>query len=90
MPRFSTSLVLMALLLNSNGCLAEDLVGTWTLDEGTIRVKFGPCGEAICRDVVWVKPGGDARANAGQRLFFGMRPNGCSAYQAVSKPAASA
>lgn len=76
MPRFSTWLVLMTLLSNANGCLAEELVGAWTLDEGTIRVKFGPCGEAVCGDVVWVKPGVDAKAKAGQRLFFDMKPNG--------------
>jgi uncharacterized protein (DUF2147 family) len=66
----------MALLLSAQGCLAEELVGTWTLDEGTIRVKFGPCGKATCGDVVWVKPGGGAKAKVGQRLFFDVRPNG--------------
>jgi uncharacterized protein (DUF2147 family) len=76
MPRFSTSLVLVAFLLNANGCLAGDLIGTWTLDEGTVRVAFERCGDAICGDVVWVKPGGDTEAKAGQRLFFDMRPNG--------------
>lgn len=76
MTRLSMYLVVMALLLTAKDCLAEEIIGTWESDEGVMRVKFEPCGEATCGDIVWVKPGADTRAKLGQHFFFDMRPDG--------------
>jgi uncharacterized protein (DUF2147 family) len=67
-------LALTAFLLTTGPSLAEDILGTWLRDNGSMQVKFGPCGDAICGNIVWVKPGSDLKAKVGQRLFFDMRP----------------
>ena len=38
-----------------------------------MRVKFDPCGDALCGNVVWVKPGSDVKAKVGRRLFYDAR-----------------
>ena len=66
-------LALTAFLLTTGPSLADDILGTWLRDNGSMQVKFGPCGDAICGNIVWVKPGSDLKAKVGQRLFFDMR-----------------
>jgi len=41
-----------------------------------VHVKFDTCGDAICGNIAWLKPGADTKAKVGQRLFFDMRPDG--------------
>jgi hypothetical protein len=41
-----------------------------------MRVKFDQCGDALCGNVVWVKPGSDMKAKVGQRQFYDMRRDG--------------
>ena len=50
--------------------------GTWLRDTGASKVKFAPCGGAICGHIVWLKPGVDPKAKVGQRVFFDMKPSG--------------
>jgi len=76
MTRLSVYLVVIALSLTANDCLAEEIIGTWKSDKGAMRVKFEPCGGATRGSIVWVKPGADTRAKLGQHLFFDMRPDG--------------
>ncbi|HVR57205.1 MAG TPA: hypothetical protein VMT72_10300 [Pseudolabrys sp.] len=59
-----------ALLLAASPCFAEEVLGTWTSDEDAMRVKFDPCGDALCGNVIWVKPGSDVKAKVGRRLFY--------------------
>ena len=56
--------------------LAQDLAGTtWLRETGASRVKFAPCGEALCGSIVWLKdPNGPAKL--GQQVFFDMKPDG--------------
>lgn len=56
--------------------LAQDLAGTtWLRETGASRVKFAPCGEALCGSIVWLKdPTGPAKL--GQQVFFDMKPDG--------------
>ena len=56
--------------------LAQDLAGTtWLRETGASRVKFAPCGEALCGSIVWLKdPNGSAKL--GQQVFFDMKPDG--------------
>jgi uncharacterized protein (DUF2147 family) len=60
--------------------LADEILGTWLRDSGDEQVKFGPCGSAICGDVVWLKPGSDLNAKVGKRLFFDVRPSGANSW----------
>ena len=56
--------------------LAQDLAGTtWLRETGASRVKFAPCGEALCGSIVWLKdPNGPAKL--GQQVCFDMKPDG--------------
>jgi uncharacterized protein (DUF2147 family) len=67
-------LILTACLLPASPGLADEVLGTWLRDNGALKVKFEPCDDAICGNVVWLKPGLDSKAKVGQRLFFDMRP----------------
>jgi uncharacterized protein (DUF2147 family) len=73
-------LALMALLLTTSASLADEVLGTWLRDNGAVQVKFNPCGDAICGDIVWLKSGGDGKTKVGQRLFFDMHPDGANAW----------
>jgi len=69
-------LALTAFGLTTGPSLAEEVLGTWTSDEGAMRVKFEPCGDALCGNIVWVKPGTDSKAKPGERLFYDVRADG--------------
>ena len=56
--------------------LADDLNGIWLRESGLSKVKFAPCGGALCGNLVWIQSGVDTPAKVGQRLFFGMKPAG--------------
>src|ERR1700737_3688800 len=71
---------LATFLLTTSPSLADDVFGTWLRDNGALHVKFEPCGDAICGNVVWLKPGSDSKAKVGQRLFFDMRPAGANSW----------
>jgi hypothetical protein len=60
-------LALTALVLTASPSLADEVLGTWLRDNGALQVKFEPCGDAICGNIVWVKPGSDSKAKVGQR-----------------------
>ena len=73
-------LALAALLLSTSSGRADDVFGTWLRDNGNVRVKFEPCGDAICGDIVWLKADSGLNAKVGKRLFFDMRPNGANSW----------
>jgi hypothetical protein len=41
-------LALTAFLLTTNQSLADEVLGTWSRDNGALHVKFDTCGDAIC------------------------------------------
>jgi uncharacterized protein (DUF2147 family) len=73
-------LALTAFLLAASPCFAEEVLGTWTSDEEVMHVKFDPCGDALCGNVVWVRPDSDVKAKVGQRLFYDMRRDGANSW----------
>src|SRR3979490_2196475 len=75
-------LTLTALLLTANPSRADEVFGTWLRDNGALQVRFEPCGDAICGNIVWLKPGSDSKAKAGQRLFFARQPTGANSWTA--------
>ena len=48
-------LTLTAFLLTTNSSFADEILGTWLRDNGAEQVKFEPCGDAICGDIVATK-----------------------------------
>lgn len=58
----------------------DDVGGTWLRDTGASKVKFAPCGGALCGSIVWLKPGVDTPAKLGQKVFFDMKPAGDNAW----------
>ncbi len=58
---------------------AGDVYGEWTRADGKARVRFAPCGGALCGSVTWLKdPSGPGRI--GQRVFYDMKPSGANAW----------
>jgi uncharacterized protein (DUF2147 family) len=69
---------LIVFLLSTNLVLADNILGTSLRDNGEEQVKFIPCGDVICGDIVRLKPGSHLNVKVGKRLFFDMRPNGAN------------
>ncbi len=76
----TTAFILAGSLLAVQPAFADDLTGIWLRDTGASKVKFGRCGDALCGTIVWLKEGADPKAKVGQRVFFGMKPNGANAW----------
>jgi uncharacterized protein (DUF2147 family) len=74
------ALTLTAFLLTTSPGFADDVLGIWLRDNGNVQVKFETCGDAVCGNIVWLKPGSDSKARVGQRLFFDMRPSGANSW----------
>jgi uncharacterized protein (DUF2147 family) len=75
-------LALTVFLLTTSPALADNVLGTWSRDNGAVHVKFDTCGDAICGNIAWLKPGGETKAKVGQRLFFDMHPDGTNSWTA--------
>ena len=56
---------------------AQDATGVWLRDSGESRVRFAPCGGALCGTITWLKSP-DSKAKVGQRVFFDMKPAGAN------------
>jgi len=69
-----------ALALAAGPALADDVTGVWLRETGASKVRFAPCGGAICGTLVWIKEGTDTPAKVGQRLFSGMKSTGPNAW----------
>lgn len=74
------SVAMTAFLLTTSPGFADDVLGIWLRDNGRVQVKFETCGDAVCGNIVWLKPGSDSKARVGQRLFFDMRPSGANSW----------
>lgn len=74
------SVAMTAFLLTTSPGFADDVLGIWLRDNGNVQVKFETCGDAVCGNIVWLKPGSDSKAKVGQRLFFDMRPSGANSW----------
>lgn len=78
--RILLTLAAIGFALASGPAVAADVNGTWVRDTGASHVKFGPCGSAICGNIVWLKPGIETPAKIGQRIFSNMKPDGANAW----------
>jgi uncharacterized protein (DUF2147 family) len=68
-------LALTALRASSHFALAGDILGEWARDDGKGKVRFIPCGAAVCGSVTWVRDADDP-AKVGEQVFFDMKPSG--------------
>jgi len=74
-----TIAILLALAATGGAALAGDVSGEWARVDGKGKVRFAPCGEAICGAITWVRdPAGPGKV--GQRVFFDMKPAGENAW----------
>lgn len=64
-----------ALAASVDLALAGDVLGEWTRDDGKARVRFAPCGSAVCGAISWLRDA-DAKGKVGQRVFFDMKRAG--------------
>lgn len=66
-------------LVSSVTAQAADATGVWLRDNGHSRVRFAPCGDAICGTVVWLRDS-SGNSKVGQRVFYNMKPTGANAW----------
>ena len=74
-PLLITGLLCTALMI-ARPAFADEISGTWLRDTGASKVTFSRCGDAVCGNISWLKPGADPKAKVGQRVFFDMKPTG--------------
>ena len=70
----------ITLALAAAPAAAQDATGTWLRDSGASRVRIAPCGDALCGHITWLKDK-DGPAKVGQRVFYGMKPNGAGSWK---------
>jgi uncharacterized protein (DUF2147 family) len=82
MKAMRVCLAVAAFFFGLNASFAGDVLGTWLSDEGALRIRFEPCGDALCGNVVWLKPGSEpeSKVKVGQPLFFDMHPDGANSW----------
>ncbi len=72
-------LALAALAAMTVSAAAGGVNGEWARVDGKGRVRFAPCGAAVCGTISWLKdPKGPGKI--GERVFFDMKPSGANAW----------
>jgi uncharacterized protein (DUF2147 family) len=56
--------------------VAGDAKGDWARDDGKARVRIGPCGDALCGSISWLRDPKNDPGKVGQQVFFDMKPKG--------------
>jgi uncharacterized protein (DUF2147 family) len=82
MRHFTKTFALAAIIAvgAAAGAQAGDATGTWLRADGTSKVRFSPCGGALCGTIAWLKNPAESKGKVGQRVFFDMKPNGDNAW----------
>lgn len=65
----------------SGGARAGDVSGVWLRDTGASKIRFAPCGAALCGHLAWLKDPANTKAKVGDRVFYDMKPDGENAWQ---------
>jgi uncharacterized protein (DUF2147 family) len=74
--RFIIALAVAGTTLCVAPASAAEINGLWLRDTGASRIRFAPCGGAVCGTLAWIKPGTDTPAKVGQRIYSNMKPDG--------------
>lgn len=56
------------------------LTGNWARDDGTVRMRIGPCGADLCAVNTWVKAS-DSKERVGDKLILMLAPISPSEFQ---------
>jgi uncharacterized protein (DUF2147 family) len=72
-------MVSIATVAFSAAACAAGVNGEWVRIDGVSKVRFSPCGTAICGMISWLKDS-NAPAKVGQQVFFDMMPSGEDAW----------
>ena len=59
---------------------AGDVSGVWLRDTGASKIRFAPCGAALCGHLVWLKDPENTKAKVGDRIYYDMKANGENAW----------
>jgi uncharacterized protein (DUF2147 family) len=69
---FATAFPVSANSVAANSVAAKSENGVWARDDGLVRARFGPCGDAICAVNIWVRnPEGSEKT--GDRIVMSVR-----------------
>lgn len=65
----------LAIMSGAPCAFAGEVTGVWLHEDGGSKVRFAPCGAAVCGTIVWLK---DTKgvAKLGQRVFYDMVSSG--------------
>jgi uncharacterized protein (DUF2147 family) len=74
-----TIMIVAAAAAFSTAACAGDVAGEWLRSDGVSKVRFSPCGGALCGAISWLKDP-NAPAKVGQKVFFDMKPSGDDAW----------
>ena len=70
------AIALVLMILASVGTAsAGGVTGTWLHQDGGSKVRFAPCGQALCGTIVWLKEA-NGPAKVGEKVFYDMVPAG--------------
>jgi uncharacterized protein (DUF2147 family) len=70
---------LLALLVCVSFAYAGEVSGVWLHEDGGSKVRFAPCGGAVCGTITWLKDK-NAGGKVGERVFYDMIPAGDNAW----------
>ena len=67
------ALIAGAVLLAASAAAAAagEATGEWLRDNGEAKVRFAPCGAALCGSITWLRDA-SGPAKVGQKVFFDM------------------
>lgn len=71
--------MMASLLMAPTAAMAGDVTGVWLRADGLAKVRFAPCGGAVCGSISWVKDP-KAPGKVGQKVFFDMKAAGENAW----------
>jgi uncharacterized protein (DUF2147 family) len=75
-----SALACFALVASAQYAFAGDVSGVWLHEDGGSKVRFAPCGAAVCGTITWLRDKGGA-GKVGQRVFYDMTPAGDNAWE---------
>src|SRR5579859_1140173 len=63
--------MVLTMFAGVGAAMAGDVTGIWLHEDGASKVRFAPCGQAVCGTIVWLK---DTKgpAKVGQRVIYDM------------------
>jgi uncharacterized protein (DUF2147 family) len=67
--------IVLTILGEAETALAGEVTGVWLHEDGASKVRFAPCGSALCGTIVWLKEA-KGPAKVGEKVFYDMVSSG--------------